>query len=102
MEELTLKELLYLIGGIVAVWGFVEKVIKPFKSINDSLLTIKQQNADKQRDIDDIKSVVDGLKEDVNKQGDMIYQMLDHMATNNNTGQMKRCLDAYNEYNRHN
>lgn len=101
MEELTIKEVLYLIGGVVAVWGFVEKIIKPFKSINESLLAIKQQNVDKQRDMDELKGFVNNIKEDVSKQGDMIYQMLDHMATNNNTGNMKRCLDAYNEYNRH-
>lgn len=42
------------------------------------------------------------IKEVQGKQGDVIYQMLDHMVTNNNTGRMKACLDDYNSFNRHN
>lgn len=51
--------------------------------------------------IKDIQNDVTTLKENDRKSGDMIYQMLDHMSTNNNTGQMKRALDEYNEYYRH-
>lgn len=54
-----------------------------------------------QKGIKDIQADVSTLKENDQKSGDMIYQMLDHMSSNNNTGQMKRALDEYNEYYRH-
>lgn len=53
------------------------------------------------KDIKDIKDDVSALKKNNEMNSDMIYQMLDHMATNNNTGQMKRALDEYNAFQRH-
>ena len=53
------------------------------------------------KDVSDIKADVAELKKNDSKNGDMIYQMLDHLATNNNTGEMKRALNQYNEYFRH-
>jgi len=53
------------------------------------------------KDIKDIKEDVSDLKKNDQVNGDMIYQMLDHLATNNNTGEMKRALNKYNEYFRH-
>ncbi len=53
------------------------------------------------KDVKDIKEDIGTLKENDRKNGDMIYQMLDHLATNNNTGGMKKALDQYNEYFRH-
>lgn len=53
------------------------------------------------KDIKDIKDDLYTLKENDKKNGDMIYQMLDHLASNNNSGEMKRALDQYNEYFRH-
>ena len=50
----------------------------------------------------DIKKDVATLKENDEKNGDMIYQMLDHLATNNNSGGMKKALDDYNKFFRHN
>lgn len=35
---------------------------------------------------------------EIKMQGKMIYQMLDHMATNNNTGGMKKYLQEYSEF----
>ena len=49
----------------------------------------------------EIKNDVTVLKQNDEKNGDMIYQMLDHLSNNNNTGQMKRALDEYNGYFRH-
>ena len=51
--------------------------------------------------VKDISKDVEQLKKDQEKTSDMVYQILDHMATSNNTGQMKRCLEQYNEYYRH-
>lgn len=53
------------------------------------------------KDIKDIKKDVSELKNNDKQNGDMIYQILDHLATNNNTGGMKVALDKYNEYFRH-
>lgn len=49
-------------------------------------------------DISEIKESVGELKRNNGVYGDMVYQMLDHMATNNNTGEMKRALDEYNAF----
>lgn len=50
------------------------------------------------RDIKEIKADVAELKSNDKANGDMIYQILDHLATNNNTGEMKRALDQYNKH----
>ena len=54
------------------------------------------------KDIKDIKKDVAELKANNTQNGDMIYQMLDHLATDNNTGEMKKALDKYNQFYRHN
>lgn len=53
------------------------------------------------KDVKDIKEDISDLKKNDEVNGDMIYQMLDHLASNNNSGQMKRALDEYNGYFRH-
>ena len=53
------------------------------------------------KDVKDIKDDISVLKENDKINGDMIYQMLDHLATNNNTGEMKRALNNYNAFFRH-
>ena len=53
------------------------------------------------KDVKEIKEDIGDLKKNDQVNGDMIYQMLDHLASNNNTGQMKRALNQYNEYFRH-
>lgn len=53
------------------------------------------------KDIKEIKADVADLKSNDQVNGDMIYQMLDHLATENNTGEMARALKQYNDYFRH-
>ena len=53
------------------------------------------------KDIKDIKQDVCQLKKDTTMNSDMIYQILDHLSTNNNTGGMSKALNKYNEYFRH-
>ena len=53
------------------------------------------------KDIKDIKTDIAELKKNDKQNGDMIYQILDHLATSNNSGEMKRALDQYNEHFRH-
>lgn len=53
------------------------------------------------KDVKDIKEDISELKKNDRQNGDMIYQILDHLASNNNSGEMKRALNQYNEYFRH-
>lgn len=53
------------------------------------------------KDLADIKADVSDLKSNNQINGDMIYQMLDHLSTNNNTGEMSRALKQYNDFFRH-
>lgn len=53
------------------------------------------------RNVKEIKEDIYELKQNDKKNGDMIYQVLDHLATNNNTGEMKRALNEYNAFFRH-
>ena len=53
------------------------------------------------KDVKEIKADISDLKENDRKNGDMIYQVLDHLATNNNSGEMKRALNDYNAFFRH-
>ena len=56
---------------------------------------------DKKR-LDKLDGVIDRIDQSTDIQGDMIYAMLSHMATNNATGQMQSALDKYNAYYRRN
>lgn len=38
------------------------------------------------------------MKEDLEMLSSVTYEMLDHLATNNNTGGMKAALDKYVQY----
>lgn len=101
-DTMTVKDLLWLLAGIITIITFINTVKKPFDSINTSLKSIQKTTEDNKNDIADLKEDFKSIQKDITNHGDMIYQMLDHLATNNNSGNMKRCLDSYNEYNRHN
>lgn len=77
-----------LMGGVVSLCtAIVPKLIDKYYGMG--------------KDIKEIKSDVTTLKENDQKNGDMIYTMLSHMATGNESGEMKRALNEYNEYFRH-
>ena len=76
-----------IIGAITVVWSFGKKPFDAIKKIST--------------DVESIGNKVDKIQQDQQKQGDMVYQLLSHAATNNNTGEMQRALDEYNEYFRH-
>ena len=82
MNDITIGQIVTVIGVITALWVFAEKVLKGIDSMFNKHL--------------------EPLNKDVEMLKDITYQMLDHMATNNNTGGMKKALDEYNRYNRHN
>ena len=56
---------------------------------------------DKKR-LDKLDGIIERIDESTDIQGDMIYAMLSHMATNNNTGGMQKALDKYNAFYRKN
>lgn len=76
-----------IIGAIGVIWQFGKKPFETMKKIST--------------DLDGLGKKVDSIKADTQKQGDMVYQLLSHAATNNNTGEMQRALNEYNEYFRH-
>lgn len=76
MSDITLGQVAAFLALITAFWVFTERVIKAYK--------------------DSMKP----LKDDVLMLSNMTYQILDHMATNNNTGGMKKALDDFNAYTR--
>lgn len=80
-----------LLAAIIGAIGVIVGVIrKPFDALRD----IKKS-------LDEMSEQIEDISEDQKKQGDMVYQLLKHAATNNNTGEMQRALDEYNEYFRH-
>jgi hypothetical protein len=76
MNEITIGQVGTFIAIITAFWAFTEKINKTYKNI------------------------MKPLKDDILMLSNMTYQMLDHMATNNNTGGMKKALDEFNAYQR--
>lgn len=92
MSEMTIsvQDIITLAAIIAAVGGIYAVVSKPFKAMHD----VKDS-------LEKITETVEDISEDQKMQGDMIYQLLSHAATNNNTGEMQRALNQYNEYYRH-
>lgn len=92
MSEITLGQIQNVLLFITGFGGAVAIIIRAIKKIIGSAL---QPITNK---IDNLEKKITELKEDDKKNGDMIYQMLDHMASNNNSGGMKKALDEYNSY----
>lgn len=85
-----------IVGGVVSLLvAVIPKLIESRSAKKNGMQT---DIAEIKTKVHELKDDVEELKKDKAMQGDMIYQMLDHMATNNNTGNMKRCLDEYNAY----
>ena len=76
-----------LIGALTAIWTAVSKPFKAVRDINERLKKLEEQ--------------LTKMNRSVEVQGDMIYQLLDHAATNNNTGEMSRALSQYAAAYRH-
>lgn len=89
MEDITLGQIIAVIGVITALWVFTDKVIKAWNNALDSKLK-------------PLNDKYEEMQKDITMLGDVCYQMLSHMATENNTGGMQKALDDYNKYNRHN
>lgn len=81
MNDITLGQVATAIAIVTAFWVFGEKIVSSISKMFDKKL--------------------EPIKKDISMLSDVTYQMLDHMATNNNTGGMKEVLNKYNEYGRH-
>ena len=76
-----------LIGAVTAIWAVVSKPFKDLKNISERL--------------DKLDGKISTISRSVEIQGDMVYQLLEHAATNNNTGEMQRALRDYSAAYRH-
>ena len=75
------------IGALGVIWAVVSK---PFKMMEEL-----------KKSVDELTKNVTEMQDDLKMNGDMVYQLLNHASTNNNTGEMQRALNQYNEYFRH-
>lgn len=72
------------IGAISVIWAVISK---PFKTMDEL-----------KKSVDKLTESVSDMKDDVSMNSDMVYQLLNHASTNNNSGGMKEALDKYNAY----
>lgn len=94
------------LGGIVAIYSSVRKILKEKeadrkKEAEAEANVLKMLDNDKKH-LAMLDTAMEKLQESTDVQGDMIYAMLSHMATNNNTGGMQNALDKYNSFYRRN
>ena len=94
------------LAGIVAIYSTVRKILKEKeedkkKEAEKEANVLKMLSNDKEH-LAKLDDAIDKLQESTDIQGDMIYAMLSHMATNNNTGGMQNALDKYNSFYRRN
>lgn len=87
---ISAQDVITLAAIIAAAGGIYAFVSKPFKAMDEL-----------KKSVDNLTESVEDMKEDVQMNSDMVYQLLNHAATNNNTGGMREALDKYNEYYRH-
>ena len=79
------------IAGVISALGVIWAVIsKPFKAVEEL-----------KKSVDKLNETVIDMKDDVTMNSDMVYQLLNHASTNNNSGGMREALDKYNAYYRH-
>ena len=87
------------ITAVVGAWRIVSKPQKDRKEQDEKVM--KMLDNDKQH-LEKLDKAIEDIKELLAFQSDMTYQMLDHMASNNNSGGMKRVMDEYNQHFRKN
>lgn len=94
------------LGGIVAIYSSVRKILREKdedkKKEDEKEQKVLQMLDNDKKHLSRLDDAIDKLQESTDIQGDMIYAMLSHMATNNATGQMQNALDKYNTFYRKN
>lgn len=93
MENITLGQLLAFGGLIMGLYAIGEFIVKKF----DGILHKYTDKLDKRIDAieETMKSNHERVEKDMGMLKDVTYIMLSHMATNNNTKEMKKVLDKY-------
>lgn len=76
------------LGALAVIYGIVSKPFKDISDIKDSL-----------KEVDESVKKIDKA---VMLHGDMIYELLEHAATNNNTGGMAEVKKRFDAEYRHN
>ena len=98
--------LIGILGGIVTIYTSVRKMVKEKEADKqkeqDKETKVLQMLSNDKEHLAKLDNAIDKLQESTDIQGDMIYAMLSHMATNNNTGGMQSALDKYNSFYRRN
>ena len=94
------------LAGIVAIYSTVRKILREKdedkKKEDEKEQKVLQMLDNDKKHLSRLDDAIDKLQESTDIQGDMIYAMLSHMATNNATGQMQNALDKYNAFYRKN
>lgn len=94
------------LAGIVAIYSTVRKILREKdedkKKEDEKEQKVLQMLDNDKKHLSRLDDAIDKLQESTDIQGDMIYAMLSHMATNNATGQMQNALDKYNSFYRRN
>lgn len=90
------------LAGIVAIYSTVRKILREKnedkqKEEQKETKVLQMLDNDKKH-LEMLDDAIERLTEATDIQGDMIYAMLSHMSTNNNTGGMKAALDKYNAF----
>lgn len=90
------------LGGIVAIYTSIRKLLKEKeedkkKEDEKEAKVLKMLSNDKEH-LEKLDEAVKDIKDHLAFQSDMTYQILDHLATNNNSGGMKRVMDEYNAH----
>lgn len=93
MDNITLGQIALIGGSIMGLYALGEWVVKKF----DSIMKHYTDRLDKR--IDTIEATMkanhDKVERDMGMLKDVTYIMLSHMATNNNTNEMRKVLDKY-------
>lgn len=90
------------LGGIVAIYSSVRKILREKnedkqKEEQKETKVLQMLDNDKKH-LEKLDEAIADIKDHLSFQSDMTYQILDHLATNNNSGGMKRVMDEYNAH----
>lgn len=91
----TLAEIVSLCTALTALVGAYKVIQKPLKDRKD-----KDEKLDKT--LSELSSWTKDSTKLMKFHSEMLYAMLNHMATNNATGEMRDALDKYNRFFREN
>lgn len=93
MDNITLGQVLAFGGLIMGLYAIGEFIVKKF----DGVMHKYTDKLDKRIDTIEatMKSNHEKVEKDMGMLKDVTYIMLSHMATNNNTNEMRKVLDKY-------